>query len=333
MLQAQSSRFSILYEPEFRKDGMLPLILISQLSRSGGTMMSQLLDGIPEILAYPRELHLGAYKTEIPNLDAWCNLPAETVRQDFMKANAGLFALAAQGRYEKGAGNYLPFFLDQDAFTYLFDKLWRERPPRTGRDLVGIYFTAFFTAWIDMQHLSSVSPRYLSAFASWTAVSRANVIRIFGYYPDGYLVQLIREPLGWYSSVKARVVAGRARADLSIYQGLGPALEAYLEQAETIKHNLSEFGERCILIDYNAMVNGTQAVMKGLLEVLGVPPTEIAAIPTFNSRPVGPNSSFQGIPYTRDNILETYEVRLLEERALPAYAALRKQAQFSGVHQ
>jgi hypothetical protein len=327
MLKAPSNRFSTLYEPEFRKDGRLPLIMISQLSRSGGTMMSQLLDGIPEILAYPRELHLGAYKTEIPDLDSWCERPMNIVREAFIKANSGLFELAAQGRYDKGSGSYLPFFFDQDAFNYLFEKLWQEQPPRTGRDLASVYFTAFFTAWIDMQRPLTVKPCYISAFASWTALSRDNVIRMFNYYPDGYLIQLIRDPVSWYSSVKARVLAGRG-ADLAIYQGLDSAVKAYMEQAESINHNLDEFAVRCILIDYDALAKATASVMCGLLNMLRIRATEIAMIPTFNSRPIGPNSSFRGLPYSREDILEADELRILQDKALPAYAALRKRARF-----
>jgi hypothetical protein len=295
-------------------------------------MMSQLLDGIPEILAYPRELHLGTYKTEIPDLDSWCAHSAEAVLEAFMKSNRGIFELAAQGRYEKGAGNYLPFFFDQEAFKYLFDKLWQEHPPRTGRDVAGLYFTAFFTAWIDLQCPTGIRPRYISAFASWTALSRANVARMFSYYPDGYLVHVIREPVGWYSSVKARVVSGRARADLSIYQGLGHALQAYLDQADAFKHNLDQLGEKCILFDYDALVNATASVMNGLLEILNIRPTEIATVPTFNSRLIGPNSSFRGISYTRDTILDADELRLLKQSALPAYAELRKLARFCSQH-
>ena len=36
-----------------------PLVLITQIQRSGGTLLSQLLDGHPQVCAHPHELHIG----------------------------------------------------------------------------------------------------------------------------------------------------------------------------------------------------------------------------------------------------------------------------------
>ena len=36
-----------------------PLVLISQVQRSGGTLLSQLFDGHPELHAHPHELKIG----------------------------------------------------------------------------------------------------------------------------------------------------------------------------------------------------------------------------------------------------------------------------------
>ena len=47
-----------------------PLILISQIQRSGGTLLSQLFDGHPEIHAHPSELMIGyPSKNNWPKLD------------------------------------------------------------------------------------------------------------------------------------------------------------------------------------------------------------------------------------------------------------------------
>jgi hypothetical protein len=44
----------------------LPLLLISQLPRSGGSLFSQLLDGHPQLLVYPHEMRIG-----YPGKDTW----------------------------------------------------------------------------------------------------------------------------------------------------------------------------------------------------------------------------------------------------------------------
>ena len=48
----------------------VPLVLISQIQRSGGTLLSQLFDGHPEIHAHPSELMIGyPTKNNWPKLD------------------------------------------------------------------------------------------------------------------------------------------------------------------------------------------------------------------------------------------------------------------------
>ena len=47
-----------------------PLVLISQIQRSGGSMLSQLFDGHPEIHAHPHELKIGYPQKHIwPQID------------------------------------------------------------------------------------------------------------------------------------------------------------------------------------------------------------------------------------------------------------------------
>ena len=47
-----------------------PLVLITQIQRSGGTLLSQLLDGHPQVCAHPHELHIGKpMKWDWPMLD------------------------------------------------------------------------------------------------------------------------------------------------------------------------------------------------------------------------------------------------------------------------
>src|SRR5215210_4381368 len=48
-----------------------PLVLISQIQRSGGTLLSQLLDAHPQLHAHPHELHIGypRDKRDWPQLD------------------------------------------------------------------------------------------------------------------------------------------------------------------------------------------------------------------------------------------------------------------------
>ena len=68
-----------------------PLVLISQVQRSGGTLLSQLFDGHPEVHAHPGELHIGPGKSHWPALDpdetpeAWFDALFERITLEFVE--------------------------------------------------------------------------------------------------------------------------------------------------------------------------------------------------------------------------------------------------------
>ena len=93
-----------------------PLVLISQLQRSGGTLLNTLLDGHPELHVHPYELHIGyPTKADWPALDlddspdAWLERLSERVVGRLFAAGYrnglsgdGAGALAAQPQYRVG---------------------------------------------------------------------------------------------------------------------------------------------------------------------------------------------------------------------------------------
>ena len=66
-----------------------------------------------------------------------------------------------------------------------------------------IYFTSVFSAWLDHQRRYDPK-RHITTFASMLFLSASNMARFRKGYPDGWLISVIREPLGWYASVKQR---------------------------------------------------------------------------------------------------------------------------------
>lgn len=78
-----------------------PLILISQIQRSGGTLLSQLLDGHPECLAHPYELKWGRpEKWNWPEVD----LTADARSQFDALDENWIKEFAALGLYGKAEG-------------------------------------------------------------------------------------------------------------------------------------------------------------------------------------------------------------------------------------
>ncbi len=314
-------RYAKAYERGGLVNGRLPVIYISQLWRSGGTMLSQFFDGVPGVLAFPKELKFGVAKDELLCLDEWCDRPAEEVCRAFTRVN-GVFGDAARGSYDKASGTPLPFRFDLGLFTYLFDRLWSEHPPRVGRDVAGIFFTAFFSAWQDRKP-PALAPRYISGFGSFVALLPQNVERFFRYYPDGYLLQIVREPVSWYRSVKAKP----RKAPLATpakERSVEGAIEIYRQQAATFPVNLRRYPGRCLLLDYDALVAEPGAQMARLCERFGLEYSDIAAKTTFNGHPIGPNTSFRGGKVAREDVLSAEEIARLEQEAVPIYEEARR---------
>ena len=312
-------RYAKTYESRDLVNGRLPVIYISQIWRSGGTMLSQFFDSVPGILAFPKELKFGVGKRDLLCLDEWCERPAPEVRHEFMRVN-GVFGDAMRGRYDKSSGASLPFRFDVGLFSYLFDRSWKDHPPRSGRDLASIFFSAFFSAWLDRRS-STQPPRYISGFASFMALRPENVDRYFGYYPDGYLIQIIREPVAWYRSVRAKSLRGlpAAAGSAKDKRSIDRAIEMYRQQGITLGDNLRKHPGRCFLLDYDKLVADPDSHMAGLCELLGLEYSEIASQATFNGLPIAPNTSFRNVPIPRESILSANEIHQIEREAIPIY--------------
>lgn len=317
----RQGRYAKFYETGDLADGRIPLIYISQLWRSGGTMLSQFFDSVPGVLAFPKELKFGVGKAELLCLDEWCERPAKEVRKAFMRVN-GVFQDAKRGAYDKSSGTSLPFRFDVGLFNYLFDRIWSDHPPRTGRDIAGTFFTAFFSAWLD-RRTSPQPSRYISGFASFVALRPDNVDRFFVYYPDGYLLQIIREPITWYRSVKAKP-RKRTSASNDTYRSIDRAIDLYRQQGATLGDNLRKYPGRCLLLDFDQLAAEPALHMARLCEHIGLQYSDIAAGATFNGLPIGPNTSFRSGQVARENILSAKEIAKLEREALPVYEDARR---------
>ena len=179
----------------------LPLVLIAQVQRSGGTLLSQLFDGHPQVFAFPHELKWGGRdKYHWPDVNP-TNDSLWPAAQRLVAANAADLEDFKRLGYKKGfnvADNErLPFRWSLG--TYLSAFLWYglTSPPHTRRDYLDIFFTAYAVALGGAR-----SKKMVTAFTP-----RANFINshpgneeFFSDYPDGTMICICRHPADWYAS-------------------------------------------------------------------------------------------------------------------------------------
>jgi Sulfotransferase family len=275
-----------------------PLVLISQLGRCGGTLLSQLFDGHPQCHAHPHELHIGH-----PRKEAWPQLDPTADADE-------LFAILRETRgerrfwqgYDKAARKFVsydgesrethPFMLVPSLQRRLFHLLVSEvYEVSSERDVLDCYMTSYFNAWLDYQLLYAGTQRWITGFVPQLAWGEGRE-RFFTAYPDGRLIVCLRDPLSWYASAKAYnpVRFGEvAEAD-----GL------WVRGAEEIVAAKREGGDAVFVVGFEDLLLDPERTMRSIAGYLEIDFSPALCAPTFNGRPIQAGSSF---PVTRHGVL------------------------------
>jgi hypothetical protein len=305
-----------------------PMVLISQIQRSGGTLLNSLLDGHPQLHVHPWEIQVGhPSKSEWPRLDLEAGVDAwiEILKEPWL-------ARAFETGYRKDrhggplAERSIPVTIVPSFVERLFRVLVSDDPPKSERAVLDRYFTAFFNGWMDCQGLSELPKAWLAGFCPRLAWGESRS-RWRSDYPDGRLVALVRDPRGWYASARSHAPDQR-------YGDLDGALKEWRQGTDEIADAKREAPDQVFVTTYERLVAEPETVMRALAEWLEIDWAPSLLDPTFNRRPVPPNSSFdipaegirtESLERWRDE-LEQAERSPIEERDLPTYDAVRKLA-------
>ena len=259
-----------------------PLALISQIQRSGGTLLSQLFDGHSELHAHPHELKIG-YPTKYiwPKLD---------LNDDPNRWLETLFEYSVLSHFKKG---YKKEKKRDDAFLFLFlPSVQREIflhylgsiRSLTIRDVFDSYMTSYFGAWLNNQN-SVGHKKFVTAFTARLAMRKGNMESFFEVYPDGRLISLIRDPKNWYPSA----IRHKPRVCKNIREGV----DLWKKGAQAMLWNKERYGDRVCILTFEDLISKTKSVMRYLAEFLEIKFEDILLQPTFNKYPIRANTSFE----------------------------------------
>jgi hypothetical protein len=296
-----------------------PLVLISQIQRSGGTLLSQLFDGHPEVHAHPHEICIGK-----PEKWDWPSLDLSAPETWFATLHEPLLAEWIETGYVKDQ-TALRKRRDPDVFPFVFSlKLQREIFARCAagaereRDVLDAYFTSYFNAWLDNQNLYTGPKKAVIGFTPRLAMELERVERFFAAYPDGLLVSIVRDPRGWYAS---------ARRHRKYYADLEQSIAHWRASTEAAIEAAGRFGDRVVVLTYEQLLEDTDTSCAALASRMGISMTPELLVPTFNGRPIRANSSEKvdriGILSDRGSAfreaLSAGEIALIERRAGDLY--------------
>ena len=261
-----------------------PIVLISQIQRSGGTLLSQLFDGHPEIHAHPSELMIGyPLKYIWPKLDLTDNperwfdiLFEERSIVDFNES------------YSKGQkdGKKFPFiflpFLQRNIFLNYLSSI----EPVTLREILNAYMTSYFGAWLNNQNYFG-KKKFITAFTPRLAMVPNSIESFFDVYPDGKLISIIRDPKNWYPS------AFRHNPKKKKYGDINHALNQWTESSRSMLRNKERWDKKVSIIQFEDLVLKTESVMRYLSDYLKIQFDPKLLNPTYNKFPIGADTSFE----------------------------------------
>jgi hypothetical protein len=261
-----------------------PIALISQIQRSGGTLLSQLFDGHSELHAHPHELKIGFPKKYIwPDLDL-----TERPERWFEMLFEDIVIEHSREGYRKSekADQAFPFIFLPALQRKIFLSQVSRADSITRRDIFNAYMTSYFGAWLNNQN--SYGPKkFITAFTPRIHMRKYSMQSFFEIYPDGKLISIVRDPRNWLPS------AVRHQTKKKKYDDMRQALKQWRESARAVVWNKEKYGNRVCIIRFEDLISNTEPVMHHLTEFLNIEFDNILLTPTFNKSPIKANTSFQ----------------------------------------
>lgn len=264
-----------------------PLVLISQVQRSGGTLLSQLFDGHQELFSYPAELHWGYPSRFFWPLIEPHSSPGSIYRQLWANPNKLFLSLRRNG-YSKQRTNKIDaqekmaMIVDQRLAKEVFlDEIRKNR--RTARSVFNAFFTAFFGSWIDYQNYYNGEKLFVTAFTPRVAIDENSVNNFFSEYPEGYILSLVRHPRDWFESMRRHKTS---------YDFVDKAVDTWMESALASRRGSIRWPQMKVVV-FEDLVSDTPRVMRYLASELGITWDQSLEMPTYNGMQIFSDSSYR----------------------------------------
>lgn len=293
-----------------------PLALISQVQRSGGSLLSQLFDGHSEVHAHPHEMMIGYKKKFVwPRIDI-NDRPERWFGVLFEKM---IFEHTSKG-YKKGRrdSDTFPFIMIPSLQRKIFLNYIHLQNSITLRDVFDAYMTSYFGAWISNQNYIG-SKKFITAFTPRLSEHKENMDYFFGIYPDGRLISLVRNPKNWFPSAIRHVPEK--------YGNVEGALNQWNRNVQAALKNKARYGDKVCILRFEDLVGKTEAVMRYLSEFLGIKYIDALLVPTFNKIPIKAHTSFKvdrhGVvnsPLSRYKTLSKHELESIDRITAETYS-------------
>jgi len=256
------------------------LIIIGQIQRSGGTLLSQLFDGHSQIYNYPSELKISEPK------HLWENgFKFTTYHLDSLLVKSSKF-----GDYKKDGLNKNKNKIKKiNKFKFNFYKQKKifnsYKPFQNNRQKFNAYFSSFFSSFVNYSG-HQLNKKYIVAFTPRLFNSKKNINIFFDLYKKGKMISIIREPENWFVS---------SYHHTNEYKDFDYAMNLWCESLKNTIWAKKKWRNKVIIINFNDLVKNTNSTMKKICFNLNIKFSKEITVPTFNNEHIRSDSSFKSV--------------------------------------
>jgi len=262
------------------------LVLVSQVQRSGGTLVTQMFDGHPELHVHPTELYIGR-----PNKWDWPRLDLDGRPEDWFAAlfepytNRGLReGYSKQPLKRRSETERYECLMLPSLMRAIFLELASARSPKSQREILNWHMTTYFNGWLGYP-LSGSRRRLVFAFVPRLISHAESVVGYFKDYPGGRLISLVRDPVSWYASAHA--------LNRVTYPDPVSAAEHWIASTNGMLREKEQRADRVRLVKFEHLIERPEHEARRLCEFLGIGFDPMVLTPTYMGRPIAASSSFR----------------------------------------
>jgi len=284
----------------YKKKKELPLIMIGQQQRCGGSLLTRLFDSHPELYTHPLENYFGRpYKYHWPVIDT--SKPIDDIWRELVEYP--LKHMGRKGRIHKGEHESYPFLYDSVSHKKMFLEILQGRKMGE-RIIIQAYFESLFESYSN--YTQPQNPRFYSYFTPRQCLYAEE---FFSAVPEGHIIQIVRHPAAYYNSVKSHnryydIQTAKFLWRLFFFQALYSNLIGW--------HNYH-------VVIFEKLVNEPEKTLRGLCANLEIRYHESLAHPTFNGKVWGGDSNFGALKGISKNVIDHYK-KFLPQNEIESFA-------------
>jgi hypothetical protein len=273
----------------------IPLIVIGQQQRCGGTLLNRLFDAHPSLFVYPFEnfsgrpnkYHFPCFSINTPLSEIWENIK----EGHFIK-------WGLEKKIPKLYYNTYDFIYDSNKHKERFLNFAKKADDT--RSMLQIYFYSFF---LSIENLYKIDvPKFYLYFTPRQCLYAEE---FFDAFPDGHMIQIIRNPIAFYNSGQSH---DKKEYSLERSKFLWELFVLRAIDAIYVKH-----WKNYHVIFFEDLVTSPSQVMQQLLRAISVPYNDTVLIPTLNGESWGGDSHFQEINHITPSVIDQYNNILTQD--------------------